>query len=148
MGGGSFENSRGRRAQTSFGLDARAFDEEAVPARALAAKIDVKASKRLDLLGQGQPVWNKSTVTEDFKNFPERPLMRTLSKFDSHKRAEYNFRAEVLDNSERRMYLTAGGSKFQYTERHIVAPGGRAIAPPSILRCEYAVHPALEDKVR
>jgi len=148
MGVTSFEKSRGRRAQITFDVHTNVFDEEAVPPLALAARMRVKSAKVQDRLNAARPDWNQSVVPDHFKVFPERPLMRTLSKFDSHKRADYNFRAEVLDNTERRMYVPAGGSKFQYSERHILSADQRAAAPPRLVRTEYGVHPDIVGKAR
>eukprot|EP00967_Tisochrysis_lutea_P069337 scaffold91074_cov32-Tisochrysis_lutea.AAC.3 len=147
MGGGSFEKSRGRRAQINFDMTTSAFDEEAVPRSALAARMEVKAAKIPDRLGVNKPAWNQSVVPDNFKIFPERPLMRTLSKYDSHKRADYNFRAEVLDNEERRMYVP-DSTKFHYSERHIRAAEERVNAPPTSSRVEYCVHPRLASMPR
>jgi len=148
MGGGSLEKSRGARSQINFGLTANAFDEEAVPQKALAARMRVKTAKIPVRLSVGKPGWDQSVVPDGFKTFPERPLLRTLSKYDAHKRADYNFRAEVLDNTERRMYVPACTSKFEYSERHILTPDQRAGAPPALSRFEYGIHPNLEGKVR
>jgi hypothetical protein len=144
MGFASFEKSRGRRAQITFGMNTNVFDEEAVPSHALAARMQVKTAKVQARLGPcARAGWNQSVVPDNFKTFPERPLMRTLSKFDSHKRADYNFRAEVLDSTDRKMYVPAGDSKFEYSERHILSADQQAAAPPSLARTEHCVHPDL-----
>eukprot|EP00965_Chrysotila_dentata_P239005 6202842-Pleurochrysis_carterae.AAC.9 len=126
----SLERSRGQRTNLNFDRTARAFDETAVPpqarsfaAHALAAKQEVKAANKADICGVNQAGWNSSTVPEGkhATRFPDRPMMRTLaqrdawegfhrldscacSQYDSHKRADYNFRAEQLENQDRRRY--------------------------------------------
>lgn len=145
----SLERSRGHRVTINFERSARAFDESALPPKALQAKLDVKAAKKPDLLGVSTPGWNQSVVPEgkDATKFPNKPMMRQLSQYDSHKRADYNFRAEQLDNADRRQYIPAT-SKFQYNERHLQSGAGHLTAPPALTRTEFSINPQLGLKVR
>ena len=80
---------------TNFGREARAYDEDAIPAHALAAHKAVQEAKRPNILGTATAQWNAST--DSGVRFPDRPMMRTLSKYDSHKRADNNCeRTETL----------------------------------------------------
>ena len=66
----------------------------------LASKREVKVERVPDLLGSQKPGWNNSTLSENMSGkhtFPDRPMMRQLAKYDSHKRADFNFRAEELE---------------------------------------------------
>ena len=138
----SFERSRGKRSNLNFERTARAFDESAVPAHNLAAKKEVKAAKRPDLLLAGRPGWNQSTLSENMKRFPDRPLCRQNFKYDAPKRADYNFRAEVLEHADRAMYMPRE-SKFEYSERRVTAPGLQLANPPPLSRVEFPNHPEL-----
>ena len=132
----SFERSRGKRSNLNFERTARAFDESAVPAHNLAAKKEVKAAKRPDLLLAGRPGWNQSTLSENMKRFPDRPLCRQNFKYDAPKRADYNFRAEVLEHADRAMYMPRE-SKFEYSERRVTAPALQLANPPPLSRVEF-----------
>ena len=114
----------------------------------MAAKKYVQSAKVPDLLGVKQPGWNTSTLSENMSgkhNFPDRPMMRQLSSYDSHKRADYNYRAEQLDSDATARYIPRP-SKFQTNERAIDIP--RLAQPHHISRCEFPVHSALEGKPR
>lgn len=146
----SLERSRGPRSNLNFGLTSRAFDESAAPLQALAAKREVKTANKPDLCGVGTPGWNGSTVPEGkhAMRFPDRAMMRQLSEFDAHKRADYNFRAEQLEVQDQRSYIPHQ-SKFQYNQRHLLPKGtARLDAPPPLARTEFIVHPQLGLKVR
>jgi len=145
----SLERSRGHRVTINFARSAHAFDESALPPKALQAKLDVKAAKRPDLLGISQPGWNQSVVPEgkDATKFPNKPLMRQLAQYDAHKRADYNFRAEQLENADRRQYIPTT-NKFQYNERHLESGTGQLSAPPALTRTEFSINPMLGLKVR
>mmetsp|Transcript_42252 Transcript_42252/g.92604 ORF Transcript_42252/g.92604 Transcript_42252/m.92604 type:complete len:252 (+) Transcript_42252:256-1011(+) len=145
----SLERSRGQRTNLNFDRTARAFDETAVPPQALAAKQEVKAANKADICGVNQAGWNSSTVPEGkhATRFPDRPMMRTLAQYDSHKRADYNFRAEQLENQDRRRYYPTT-NKFEYNERHITGEGASLDVPPPLARTEFVVNPTLGLKVR
>ena len=49
----------------------------------MAAKKEVQAAKVPDLLGVSKAGWNNSTLSENMKIFPDRPMMRQLSKVRS-----------------------------------------------------------------
>ena len=70
---------------------------------------------------------------------------RQLSLYDSHKRCDYNYRAEQLDSTATARYIPRP-TKFQTNERALDVP--RQDAPFGISRCEFPVHPALEGKPR
>ena len=81
------------------------------------------------------------------QRFPDKPLMRQLAKYDSLRRADYNYRAETLDHTSTEMYVPRG-SKFQYNERHITSATRNLESPPSCSRTEFPVHANLEGKHR
>ena len=130
----------------------------------------VKAGKAPDLLGIRKAGWNASTLSENMARFPDRPMMRQLarvchalsqswyhphpssadtrvhtSQYDSQKRADFNYRAEQLDDRATAMYI-ARPSKFETNERALNVP--RLAQPHLISRCEFPVHTALEGKPR
>jgi len=98
----SFEKSRGRRGSLNFERKTRAFDESAAPkgviqtcfqcessqvsechplgTQAVQAKQEVLDAKKPDILGVGKPGWNNSVACENMSRFPDRTLMRQLSK--------------------------------------------------------------------
>ena len=129
---------------TNFSRDARAYDEEAIPPAALAAHTAVVEAKRPNVLGTAPPQWNASTTTG--VRFPDRPMMRTLANYDSHKRADFNYRRETLDWRETKMYLPKP-NKFEVNERNFGA-GVSTDQPHLIARLEFPVHPALDGKPR
>jgi len=142
----SFEKSRGRRGSLNFERKTRAFDESAAPKGAVQAKQEVLDAKKPDILGVGKPGWNNSVACENMSRFPDRTLMRQLSKFDSIKRADYNFRGEQLDWKDQRMYVPTP-NKFEFNERHD-ASAKRLSMPPALSRTEFPVHSALISKTR
>ena len=104
------------------------------------------AAKRVDPLNvRSKDGWN-STVYLGHR-FPDKPLMRQLAKYDSLRRADYNYRAETLDHTSTEKYVPRG-SKFQYNERHITSATRNLESPPSCSRTEFPVHAALADKKR
>lgn len=105
----------------------------------------MQAAKIPDRLNAKKAGWNISTISDNMYRFPDRPDMRTLSKYDSHKRADYNYRAETLDSTATAMYIPRP-NKFQANERSLDIP--RLDEPHHISRCEFPVHPALEGKPR
>jgi len=132
--------------QVNFARGAKAYDQSAIPLEALAAKKEVKVMRVPDLLGADRPAgWNASTVSVNMSRFPDRAMMRQLSKYDSHKRADYNFRAEQLDDRATTTYVPRP-SKMQTNERSFDVP--RLDQPHHISRCEFPVHSALEGKPR
>jgi len=142
----SLEKSRGRRGTVNFERSARAFDESAGPPAAVAAKREVQEAKKPDLLGVSRSGWNSSTASENMQRFPDRPKMRQLSKFDSIKRADYNFRGEQLDWQDKRMYVPRA-NKNEFNERHDSGTH-RLSVPPALSRTEFPVHSALISKTR
>lgn len=98
-----------------------------------------------DLLGDRPAGWNASTVSVNMCRFPDRAMMRQLSKYDSHKRADYNFRAEELDHTATITYIPRT-SKLEHNERAFDVP--RLQEPHHISRIEFPVHSALEGKPR
>mmetsp|Transcript_47307 Transcript_47307/g.94324 ORF Transcript_47307/g.94324 Transcript_47307/m.94324 type:complete len:266 (-) Transcript_47307:322-1119(-) len=131
--------------QINFSRGARAYDQSAIPQEALAAKKEVKVMRVPDLLGDRPAGWNASTMSDNMSRFPDRAMMRQLSKYDSHKRADYNFRAEQLDDRATTTYIPRP-SKLQTNERAFDVP--RLQQPHHISRCEFPVHSALEGKPR
>lgn len=111
----------------------------------LAAKKEVQAAKVPDMLGAKKAGWNISTISDNMYRFPDRPNMRTLSCYDAHKRADYNYRAEELDSRATEMYIPRP-NKFQVNERSLDVP--RLGEPHHISRCEFVTHAALEGKPR
>ena len=87
----------------NFTDNATAYDVGGIPAQNLASKKEVKTIRVADLLGQRPAGWNASTLSGS--RFPDRPMMRTLSEYDAHKRADYNFRAEQLDCTATTRYI-------------------------------------------
>merc|ERR1719217_1345400 len=71
--------------------------------------------------------------------------MRQLIAYDSHKRADFTYRAEELDSVATAKYVPRT-SKFQTNERVLEVP--KLEAPFGISRCEFPVHSALADKPR
>mmetsp|Transcript_36727 Transcript_36727/g.91445 ORF Transcript_36727/g.91445 Transcript_36727/m.91445 type:complete len:279 (+) Transcript_36727:97-933(+) len=130
---------------THFSPDARIFDEDMIPRAALAAKKEVVQAKRPDIIGVSKPTWNASTQSEGMRRFPDRPMMRQLSQFDSIKRADYNFRAETLDWRDKRLYEPKP-NKFQVNRRTLGRGAPMLDAPPALSRTEFAVHPAIASK--
>ena len=101
-----------------------------------------------DLIGIKKNGWNNSTLSENMSgkhNFPDRPMMRQLSAYDSHKRADYNYRAEQLDSKATAKYIPRP-SKFEHNERALDVD--KQSRPFGISRCEFPVHAALEGKPR
>jgi len=141
--------SRGRALRgVNFPRSAKVYDDADIPAHNLAAKKEVQAAKVPDLLGVKKPGWNTSTLSENMSgkhNFPDRAMMRQLAEYDSHKRADYNFRAEQLDAKATEVYVPRP-SKFQTNARELDVP--RLAQPHHISRCEFPVHEALEGKPR
>jgi len=138
--------TRGQSFRTvNFPRNAKAFDLSDIPPQNLAAKREVKAAKVPDMLGYRKAGWNSSTLSENMSRFPDRAMMRQLSKYDSHKRADYNYRAEELDCHATTMYVPRP-SKFQTNERSLDVD--RQASPFGISRCEFPVHRALEGKPR
>lgn len=131
--------------QVNFPRSAKVFEKGDIPAHNLASKREVKVMRVPDLLGERPAGWNNSTVSENMSRFPDRPMMRQLAKYDSHKRADFNFRAETLDATNTTMYIPRP-SKVQTNERSLDMP--RLQQPHHISRCEFPVHPALEGKPR
>lgn len=66
-------------------------------------------------------------------------------QYDSHKRADYNHRAEQLDSAATTVYIPRM-SKMDYNERALDV--ARLQQPHHISRCEFPVHSALEGKPR
>ena len=132
---------------TQYALDARVYDEDAIPPASLAAKREVISAKRPDILQVGKPSWNTSTVSENMYRFPDRPMMRTLAVYDSVKRADYNFRAETLDWRDKRVYEPVP-NKFQVNRRDLGKAAPMLDAPPPLSRTEFPAHPALVAKPR
>jgi hypothetical protein len=132
-------------ADTRFALTSPPTCPHFVRLQNLAAKKEVKAAKLPDPLGINKAGWNSSTMSENMLRFPDRPMMRQLSAYDSHKRADYNYRAEQLDSKATAMYIPRP-SKFQTNERALDMP--RLSQPHLISRCEFPVHSALEGKPR
>jgi len=127
----------------NFPKSANAFDVGGIPAHNLASKKEVKVMRVPDLLGERPAGWNASTLSGS--RFPDRPMMRVLSEYDAHKRADYNFRAEQLDHIATTRYIPRP-SKMQTNERALDVP--RLQQPHPISRLEFPVHVALEDKPR
>lgn len=127
----------------NFTDNATAYDVGAIPAQNLASKKEVKTIRVADLLGQRPAGWNASTLSGS--RFPDRPMMRTLSEYDAHKRADYNFRAEQLDCTATTRYIPRM-SKMQANERLLDKP--RLQQPHAISRVEIPVHSALQGKPR
>ena len=71
------------------------------------------------------------------------PALR--SQYDSHKRADFNFRAEQLDDRATARYIPRP-NKFETNERALDV--ARLAQPHLISRCEFPVHAALESKPR
>lgn len=114
----------------------------------LAAKREVQAAKVPDLIGIKKAGWNTSTLSENMSakhTFPDRPMMRQLSAYDSHKRADYNYRAEQLDSTATAKYIPRP-NKFQTNERALEVD--KLQQPFHISRQEFPVHAALEGKPR
>jgi len=123
------------------------FDYDDIPIAALKAKREVKAARKKDVLGAAmgkRGSWNVSTSTG--AKFPDRANMRTLSKFDSVKQAEYNYRAEDLDWKSKDVYLPKT-SKFQFDERNLLPAGTTAgpLAKPGT-NCEFVASTKLAGK--
>ena len=138
--------SRGRALRSvNFPRGARAYEKDDIPKHNLASKKEVQAAKVPDMLGIKKAGWNNSTVSENMYRFPDRPDMRTLAAYDSHKRADYNYRAETLDCTATERYIPRP-NKFQVNERALDQP--RLSDPFNISRTEFVTHPALEDKPR
>ena len=109
----------------------------------LMSKRQVQAAKAPDLVGIGAPGWNASTLSENMSGkhtFPDRPMMRQLSLYDSHKRADFNYRREDLDTTQKSIYVPKP-NKFQANERILDVP--REELPFMISRCEFPNHPDL-----
>ena len=83
--------------QVNFPRSAKAFERGDIPAHNLASKVEVKVERVPDLLGARKAGWNTSTVSENMYRFPDPSMKRQLAVYDSHKRADFNFRAEQLD---------------------------------------------------
>lgn len=128
---------------TSFSPNARVYEEEDIPAAALASKKAVKAAKQPDPIGVNHPVWNTSTLSENMIKFPDRPMQRQLSAYDAHKRADYNFRKEHLEWKDGAIYVPRA-NKFCVNERSLKGYQPQLSAPPPTMRSEFPTHPALE----
>jgi len=127
----------------NFPKNQTVFDVNGIPAHNLASKKEVKVLSVPDLLGERPAGWNASTLSGS--RFPDRPMMRQLSVYDSHKRADYNHRAEQLDSDATTLYIPRP-SKMQTNERALDVP--RLQQPHPISRCEFPVHSNLEGKPR
>ena len=57
-----------------------AIDVDPLVVQAVAAKREVLAAKQPDLLGVSRAGWNNSTLSENMLRFPDKPMMRQLSK--------------------------------------------------------------------
>jgi len=125
----------------NFPRGSRAYEKDDIPPHNLAAKKEVQAAKVPDMLGAKKAGWNISTISDNMYRFPDRPNMRTLSCYDAHKRADYNYRAEELDSRATEMYIPRP-NKFQVNERSLDVP--RLGEPHHISRCEFVTHAALE----
>lgn len=132
---------------TQYALDARVYDEDAIPPASLAAKRGVLEAKRPDVIGVGKPSWNGSTVSENMARFPDRAMMRQLAVYDSIKRADYNYRAETLDWRDKRVYEPVP-NKFQVNRRNLGRAPPMLDAPPALSRTEFPAHPSLATKPR
>lgn len=66
-------------------------------------------------------------------------------QFDSHKRADYNFRSETLDWSDKRVYIPVP-NKFQVNERNLGSAVPHLEKVPSLCRTEFPVNAALASK--
>ena len=69
----------------------------------------------------------------------------STSQYDSHKRADFNFRSETLDSVTTTTYIPRP-NKMQTNEHALDVP--RLPRPHAISRCEFPVHPALDSKPR
>ena len=129
----------------NFPRGAKAYEKDDIPVHNLMAKKEVLAAKVPDPLGLRAAGWNNSTKSENMMKFPDRQMMRQLAAYDSHKRADFNFRAEQLDCVATTKYIPRP-SKMQCNERALDVP--RLQQPHHISRCEFPVHSALEGRPR
>ena len=104
------------------------------------ARRQVLTAMRSDLQRAGS-TWNPSVMCVGGvgHKFPDRPMMRTLAAYDSHKRADYNFRAEVIER--RPLCHAPKPSQWGHAE-----DDENLRAPPKCSRSEFAVHPSLSRK--
>ena len=129
----------------NFPRGAKAYEKDDIPVHNLMAKKEVLAAKVPDPLGLRAAGWNNSTKSENMMKFPDRQMMRQLAAYDSHKRADFNYRAEELDSVATAKYVPRA-SKFQVNERGLDVP--KLQEPFGISRCEFPTHSALADKPR
>jgi len=141
------EKARGRKTTVNFGIDVQAFDPTAVPDHARAAKKFVLQSKKQDVLGVNKCGWDISNATG--VKFPDKPMQRAISAYDSIKRADYNHRAEQLAWKETLRYLPKT-NKFHVNQREVLSKGIADSAPtnkvPMQSNTEFPIHSDLQDK--
>ena len=105
-------------------------------------KVEMKELRIPDLLGQRKAGWNN---TSSGSRFPDRPMMRQLSAYDSIKRADLNFRAEEIDSKATALYAPRP-SKLQTNATALSVPCLEHVHP--ISRTEFPNHSSLASKPR
>jgi hypothetical protein len=108
-----------------------------------ASKTEVRELRVPDPLEQRKAIWNNSTASGS--RFPDRPMMRQLSAYDSLKRADVNLRSEVVDSVDKTQYYPHT-SKLHLNERTLDLR--RLQHPHRISRVEFPNHPNLMSKPR